>query len=88
MLDRKRLHKEIHEGCVGELIDMLISRFNEFVQHVRVKRIQAAAFQEVLQKDDCVVIQVDFATKYSCECQEEIQPALWSHQSVTLFTAA
>ena len=34
------------------------------------------------------MLQTDFAVSYSCEYQNEIQSALWSHESVMLFTAA
>ena len=34
------------------------------------------------------ILQIDLAMAYSCEYQDEIQSALWSRASVTLFTAA
>ena len=34
------------------------------------------------------VLQIDFAMAYSCEYQNEIQSALWSRNSINLFTAA
>ena len=34
------------------------------------------------------MLQTDIAVSYSCEYQNEIQSALWSHESVMLFTAA
>ena len=34
------------------------------------------------------MLQIDFAMSYSCEYQNEIQSAVWSHESVMLFTAA
>ena len=34
------------------------------------------------------MLQIDFAMSYSCEYQNEIHSALWSRESVMLFTAA
>ena len=34
------------------------------------------------------VLQMDFAMNYACEYQNEVQSALWSRESVMLFTAA
>ena len=34
------------------------------------------------------MLQLDFAMGYECEYQNEVQSALWSRSSVTLFTAA
>ena len=33
------------------------------------------------------MLQIDFAMSYSCEYQNEVQSALWSHKSLMLFTA-
>lgn len=88
MSENSRLYKKTHEGCIGELTELVQSNFKSFQQHVHIKRIQAAAFQSDIQQKDTIVLQVDFAMNYSCEWQAEIQSALWSRQSVTLFTAA
>ncbi|KAJ8038387.1 hypothetical protein HOLleu_15805 [Holothuria leucospilota] len=84
--DNGRLMKIVKSGCFGELQELVMAMMPEFQEHVRVKRIQALSFEE--KKKENKVIQMDFAMSYSCEYQNEIQSALWSRDSVTLFTAA
>ncbi|KAF8793879.1 hypothetical protein HNY73_001911 [Argiope bruennichi] len=86
--ENKRFYKETNEGCIAELTDNVLENFQSFKQHVKIKRIQAAAFQSDIKQSNTVVLQVDFAMSYSCEWQSEIQSALWSRENVTLFTAA
>ena len=81
-----RIQKEKFSGCTGELVDKLLESFPGYREHVRVKRIQANAFE--MDKNSAYVIQIDFAMAYSCEYQNEIQSALWSRASVNLFTVA
>ena len=73
---------------LGALEDELESIFTDFQEHVRVKRIQSNAFQRDKNDPDSSILQVDFAMGYNCEWQSEIQSALWSLQTVNLFTAA
>ena len=54
---------------------------------MRIKRVQAAAFEQDKKDETSTVLQCDFAMAYSCEYQNEIQSALWSRASVNLFTA-
>lgn len=82
-----RLVIHTKEGCAGELVELLKETFSMFLEHVRTKRIQAAAFDSDINEQKCI-LQIDFAMAYSCEYQNEIQSALWSRQSVQLFTAA
>ena len=77
-----------HRICMGQLRNDLIGNFSSMREHVRVKRIQAAAYAEDKQNVNGHVLHVDFAMAYSCEYQNEIQGALWSRKSVNLFTAA
>ena len=84
----KRLKCVIHEGCAGELKELLIDDFPTVVRHINIKRIQARQFQEDQSNPNVRILQADFAMNYSCEYQDEVQSALWSRASVTLFTAA
>lgn len=84
--DSGRLKKIMKTGCRGELEELTMCDMPDFQEHVRVKRVQAMSFES--KKQETKVIQMDFAMSYSCEYQHEIQSALWSRESVTLFTAA
>ena len=55
---------------------------------MRVKRIQANAFEKDKKSPDSTVLQFDYAMAFSCEYQNEIQCGLWLRASVNLFTAA
>lgn len=81
-----RLQLKSNEGCYGELLENIMELLPQFQEHVRVKRIQSAAFE--MDKSRFRVLQVDFAMAYSCEYQNEVQSALWSRASIQLFTAA
>ena len=67
---------------------LLLSDFPSFQNHVQVKRIQESSFNQIKSKSDVGLIQIDFAMAYSCEYQNEIQSALWSRDSINLFTLA
>ena len=45
-------------------------------------------FEQNKKDSKCHLLQVDFAMAYSCKYQNEVQSALWSCQTVNLFTAA
>lgn len=74
--------------CLGQLKEGLLEDIPFVRDHVRVKRIQAAAFEQDKRNVNGHVLQVDFAMAYSCEYQNEVQSALWSRACVNLFTAA
>ena len=80
------LRKQTKRGCYGELLELVLQSLPEAQEHTRVKRIQSDAFE--MLKETNRILQIDFAMAYSCEYQDEIQSALWSRASVTLFTAA
>jgi len=82
----ERLTKVSENGTKSALYHLLLDELPAFQEHVRIKRIQSAAFDD--DKKHCCVLQVDFAMAYSCEYQNEIQSALWARDSVTLFTGA
>ena len=52
------------------------------------KGVMHATFEKYKLDLNCILLQVAFAVACSCEYQNEIQSALWSHRSVNLFTAA
>lgn len=83
-----RVIKVYREGCYAELKDLCLATLSTFQEHVRVKRIQATAFEKDKSGNNSRILQVDFAMAYSCEYQNEIQSALWSRASVQLYTAA
>lgn len=72
--------------CAGELIEKIVDDLASFQEHVRIKRVQEAAFER--DKSSARLIQIDFAMAYQCEYQNEVQSALWSRQSVNLLTVA
>ena len=59
-----------------------------FQEHVGIKYIQSHSFEEDKLNDSNRILQTDFAMTYSWDYQNEIQSALWSRETVQLFTAA
>lgn len=86
--DNRRLKLQLKSSTRGDLFEMLIQEMPSFQEHVRVKRVQAEAFNKDKLDPKTSVLQCDFAMAYSCEYQTEVQSALWSRESVNLFTAA
>lgn len=77
--------------CVGELLEEMITALPTFQEHVHIKRIhvQSNSFEKDKQiVINVTVLQCDFVMTYSCEYQSEVQSALWSKQSVNLYTVA
>ena len=72
--------------CVHELLENSVSQCDIALTHINIKQIQSVEFQADLENLNVCVLQVDFAMSYTCECQNEIQSALWIHQRVMLFT--
>ena len=86
--ENDKVRVAMKEGCKGELLEDLRESFTQFKEHVRVKRIQANAFEKDKASPEYSVLQFDYAMAFSCEYQNEIQSGLWSRASVNLFTAA
>lgn len=84
--DGGRIRKSMKWGCRGEVEEKVIESMPAMQEHVRVKHIQSRAFE--ICKEEKTVIQMDFAMAYSCDYKNEVQSALWSRASVTLFTCA
>ena len=73
---------------VCQLEDEVVPGWEVVLEHVRIRRIQSDLFQKMKVAKDQSILQIDFAMAYSCEYQNEVQSAMWSLQSVNLFTAA
>ena len=86
--DQKRLTLKTLEYPFGEIKEKFCEQFPQFQKHVRIKQIIHDNFEQDKKDSKCHLLQVDFAMAYSCEYQNEVQSALWSHQTVNLFTAA
>ena len=71
---------------VGNVLDDFTECFEEIVNHVNAKRIQAQAFQDDINDPNARVLQIAFAMDYQCEYQNEVQIALWTRGSVDLVT--
>lgn len=54
---------------VVELLDLVLQSLPEAQEHTRVKRIQSNAFESL--KEANRILQIDIATAYSCEYQDE-----------------
>lgn len=87
-IEKKHIQKILKDGCASELLELLLQSLPVVQEHTRVKRIQAEEFQSDQTDPSKRLLQIDFSMSYSCEYQNEVQSALWSRQSVTLFTAA
>ena len=83
-----RLVESLKEGCVGQLEEDICETWDSVRAHVRTKRIQSDLFHILKSNPQGSLLQVDFAMAYTCQYQNEVQGALWSRQTVNLFTAA
>jgi len=85
-----KMVKVLKEGTVEEALNSLEEKIPFFLEHVFIKRKQAAFFEGRISqmKPDEAVVQVDFAENYTCKYQDEIQAAHWSQEQITLFTVA
>lgn len=83
-----RLHCVVTEQSIGEILSSMQEDFKSVAQHINLKRIQADEFAKDKNNERVRILQMDFAMNFSCEYQNEVQSALWSRGSVTLFTAA
>ena len=84
----KKLECRLNEACAGEVLQQLVDEWDIIIAHINTKRVQAQEFESDKKRENVRVLQIDFAMNYSCEYQVEVQSALWSRASVTLFTAA
>lgn len=86
-----RVSVVIEEGTLEDVIHTMANQMQHYMRHCFVKRVQSLHFEGIktsLQdKEDTVLLQVDFAENYSVLFQDEIQSAHWAHQQITIFTA-
>lgn len=82
------LAKNFHKDTCSELMKKIKNDYPEFLKHVNIKRIQESEFVQDKSIPGRRILQCDFAMAYECEFQNEVQSALWSRKSVTLFTVA
>ena len=73
---------------LGNVLDDFTECFEEIVNYVNAKRIQAQAFHDDINDPNARVLQIDFAMAYQCEYQNEVQSPLWTRGTVNLFTCA
>ena len=73
---------------IDQVFDKFKQSFEDILSHINVKGIQGKAFQDDLTDPNTRVPQIDYAMAYQCKHQNEIQSALWSRESVNLFTCA
>lgn len=84
----KRLQRITEEITIEQVMSELHDQWDSFVKHVNLKRIQFAEHKKDQETGNLRMLNVDFAMNFTPEPQQEIQKALWSRASVTLFTAA
>lgn len=83
-----KINCQVKETCIGEVLECMRDNFSVISYHINTKRIQYQEFQKDKNSSESRVLQLDFAMNYSCSYQDEVQSALWSRKSITLFTAA
>ena len=73
---------------INYIFEDLKSKFDDFLVHRYVKKLQQTHFGELIETCDnsYVVIPSNFSENISLIHQNEIQSAHWSHQQVTVFT--
>ncbi len=82
-----RYENSLERGTLKKLNAYFLDILPEFLKHSRIKRCQAARFQEdneeVSNSNGVIaLLQIDFAENYSCESQDEIQSAHWNQPNV------
>ena len=84
----KQLQIISKQVLVGNVLDDFTECFEEILNHVNSKRIQAQAFHDDINDPNARVLEIDFAMVYQCEYQNEVQGALWTRGTVNLFPCA
>ena len=87
--DAKRTVKQLKDGCVAELKELVESSWSSYLRHVRTKRVMSNEFQKDITAENVLVLQVDFAQDYNTKDNaKEVQSAIYGRQNVAIFTAA
>ena len=55
--------------CVSELLESLLSEWDNVLTHINIKRIQNTKFQVDLENPNVPICEINFAMSYSCEYQ-------------------
>ena len=71
---------------VGEMYEMLVSSFKTVVLHISTKLIQVEEFEKDKADPTKQTHQIDYDMAYQCMYQDELSGALWSQESINLFT--
>lgn len=86
-IETNRFQKPVTAGTLGDLKKRFLDILPEFLKHSYIKRSQAASFEsdnEEVRKSDgkLALVQLDFAEGFTCQAQDEIQPAHWNQATV------
>ena len=73
---------------VAEVHEMLASSFKTALLHISTKRIQAEEFEKNKADPTMQTFQIGYAMAHQCMYQHEVSRALWSRDSIHLFTCA
>ena len=87
--DTKRMKKDLKEGCVAQVEELILESWPSYLEHVRTKKIMSVEFQDDLKKENTLILQCDFAMDYNTmHNAKEIQSAIYGRQNITIFTCA
>ena len=86
--DKGFLRLVIRSAEDHDLFALIEACWGVVIRHIMTKRIQETAFEQDKNDKEVTALQFDFAMSYSCSYQDEIQSAMWTRESVNLFTAA
>ena len=77
----------MEEQTKEDFLESFISQIKESKEHVlRIStQYKQLRFLKDSLGDDQLIVQMDFAEKYSCQSLDEIQSAYWNQTSVTLY---
>ena len=67
---------------------MLALSFKTVLLHINTKQIQTEEFEKDKADPTKQTLQIDYAMAYQCMYQDEVSGALWSRESINLFTCA
>ncbi|XP_070549459.1 RE1-silencing transcription factor A-like [Ptychodera flava] len=84
--NRKKKSLVRKTGTTEDLVNELIEELTPFPQHLFNAYWQYAQFTNATKKhpSDTVVLCMDFAENYTCQLQNEVQAAHWTHTQVTI----
>ena len=84
-----RIVKMLKDGFPGDLTDIIESGYPKYLEHMQRKIILQKKFKEDVEKENCVIMQVDFAMDYNCKDNaSEIQSVIYDRKNVSIFNCA